>query len=163
VWLAIEEREAGQLNGTIVHTSMDRDGYRVGDPLSAPQDRVLDLVFLGPGGRPLLNEQRARFMVDKRVLVGITVLSKDGDLVEQHQFAGTIASVDPDHGIQLTLDDGGAYWLPPDTRALEEARPGEYRLRSNGQTVVNPDYLCTWTINQPHHPYSMPTDGYRAT
>ena len=95
-------------------------------------------------GRPLLNEPRARFAVGKRALVGITILSQDGDLVERNQFVGRIASVDPDRGIELLLDDRSSYWLPPDSRSLEEARPGEYSLRSNGQTVVDPDYICTW-------------------
>ena len=163
VWLAVESRDAGTLTGKVTRSGVDRDGYREGDPLSVPVDRVFDVVSFGPGGRPLLNEQRAQFAVGKRALVGITVVSHDGEPVEQHQFVGTIADTDPDDGIRLLLDDGTDYWLPPDSRSLEEARPGEYRLRSNGQTVVDPDYVCTWTLTQPDHPYSVPDDGYHAT
>ena len=162
VWLAVEDRNAGELSGTIVRTSLDRDGTRAGDSLATPVDRVFDIVSFGPDDRPLLNEQRARFAVGKRALVGITVLSSDEELLERHQFVGTIADADPDHGIRLLLDDGSDYWLPPDSRCLEEARPGEYRLHSNGQTVVDPDYVCTWTITRPDHRQSMPNDGYHA-
>jgi hypothetical protein len=162
VWVAVEDRDADELIGTIVQTSLDRDGYRVGDQLTGPVDRVFDIVSFGPDGRPLLNEQRTQFAVGKRALVGITVVSHDEQLVERQQFVGTIAAADAHHGIRLSLDDGSDYWLPPDTRSLEEARPGEYSLHSNGQTVVDPDYVCTWTITRPERPHAMPNDGYHA-
>jgi hypothetical protein len=69
----------------------------------------------------------------------------DGE-VAQRQLVGTLSSVDPVRGIGFSLDGGGTYRLPPDGRALEEACPGSYRLRSTGETVVDPDYTCTWTI-----------------
>jgi hypothetical protein len=74
------------------------------------------------------------------------MLSASGELVEQRQFLGTIARIDPAAGIELAHGDGSTYWLPPDVRPLEEAAPGEYRLRSTGEVVVDPDYTCTWTV-----------------
>jgi hypothetical protein len=54
---------------------------------------------------------------------------------------------------------GSFYWLPPDGRAFEEAPPGEYRLRSTGEVVIDPDYLATWTIT--HGDGQTPRDtGY---
>jgi len=39
--------------------------------------------------------------------------------------------------------------LPPEPEAYEPAPPGEYRLRSTGEVVVDPDYLTTWTVGSP--------------
>ena len=42
---------------------------------------------------------------------------------------------------------GEEEWLPPHLEAYQEAAEGEYRLRSTGEVVVDPDWLCTWTIH----------------
>jgi hypothetical protein len=59
-----------------------------------------------------------------------------------------LIQVDPIRGLELELANGDREWLPPDVRPLEESPPGEYRLRSTGQVVEDPDYLCTWTITR---------------
>jgi hypothetical protein len=33
--------------------------------------------------------------------------------------------------------------------AFEAAPPGEYRLRSSGEVVVNPDYITSWVVEAP--------------
>jgi hypothetical protein len=110
------------------------------------------------------NRAEAECAIGKRVLVGITVLSHDDDeVVERHSFAGLVKSVEPSRGIELLLDDDTSYWLPPDTDSLREAPPGEYYLRDTGQTVVNPDYLATWTITQAAADSPRPpADGFTA-
>jgi hypothetical protein len=45
--------------------------------------------------------------------------------------------------------DGKLYTLPPDTRSIEVAPPGEYRLRATGEVVCNPDYTVTFSISRP--------------
>ncbi len=161
IWMAIDARDGDQLSGSVLQTQIDCEGYRVGDRLTAARDRVLALVFIGLDGRPMLNEPRAHFMLGKRVLIGLTVLSDADDLLEQSQIVGTVAGVDSNRGIELKLDDYSTYWLPPDARAFEEAPPGEYGLRSNGQTVVDPGYVSTWTVRQGHDSYTPPPEGYR--
>jgi hypothetical protein len=37
-------------------------------------------------------------------------------------------------------------------RAFQPAPPGEYRLKSTGEIVVDPDLLSTWTIRRPGSP-----------
>ena len=62
---------------------------------------------------------------------------------------GRVASADRS-GIAIRLDGqraGEIFNLPPDLRSFERASPGEYRLKSTGEMVVDPDYLCTWTIH----------------
>jgi hypothetical protein len=32
---------------------------------------------------------------------------------------------------------------------MKQAPVGEYRLKSTGEVVVNPDYVASWTITEP--------------
>ncbi len=43
-------------------------------------------------------------------------------------------------------DGGGVFRLPFDPEALKVAAPGEYRLRSTGEVVVNPDFTTVWSV-----------------
>jgi hypothetical protein len=85
-------------------------------------------------------------LIGKRVLVGITFVSADDEVLDQQQFAGTVASADPEDGVELRLDDGSSRRLPPDLDAFEAAAPGDYRLRSTGEVVTDPDFVSTWTV-----------------
>jgi len=46
-------------------------------------------------------------------------------------------------------DTGELEWLAPDVRAFALAAPGEYRLRSTGEVVSDPDVLTTGTLHGP--------------
>jgi hypothetical protein len=93
--------------------------------------------------------------VGKTVLLGLTFTTADGELIEQLQRHGIIEQVDPEAGIAVRLVapgqrwDGELYWLPPDTSNLVAAAPGAYRLRSTGETIVDPDFTSTWEIASP--------------
>lgn len=91
-------------------------------------------------------------LVGKRVLVGITILDFRGNVRAREQVHGRIDVADPNRGILIELHGSGAgknYSLPPDLRSFEYAPPGEYRLRSTGEVVKDPDFLTTWIIDQP--------------
>ena len=98
------------------------------------------------------DEQPTRILGDgseyigKRLLVGITYQSHKGELIRQEQFHGLIVEAD-EGGIVIERNDTGEWQsLPPE---LMEAPPGEYRLRSTGEVVVNPDYLAKWIMEEP--------------
>jgi hypothetical protein len=100
--------------------------------------------------RPQWDEARARAMIGSHVLIGVTRIGPQG--ARQEQMFGTVKSVDAAGGFEIALDGsrmGETYWLPPDIAAFQTAEPGEYRLRSTGETVVNPDYIATWIIDEP--------------
>lgn len=102
--------------------------------------------------KPLWDSERAASLVGKSLLIGVTYLDKSERLVEQKQLYGTIISADPKSGITVQLGgnrQGEAFKLPPDLAAIQAAKPGEYRLRSTGETVVNPDLVTTWTVTAP--------------
>ncbi len=86
-------------------------------------------------------------MLGRRILVGITYLDLDGQLVSQVQFAGIVTAVDP----LVTIDRGihGQFTLPPDPDAYDPGVAGEYRLRETGEVVVDPDFITTWTVRPP--------------
>ena len=91
-------------------------------------------------------------LIGKRVLVGITTLDFHGNLRSQEQVHGRIDIADPKQGLLIELQgvgDGRKYSLPPDLRSFEYAPSGEYRLRSTGEVVTDPDFLVTWTVKQP--------------
>jgi len=88
-------------------------------------------------------------LLGKTILIGFTDYAADGTLEGYRQLVGKVEDVRPKHGILLRLQDGEDYWLPPDHRPLKKAPKGEYRLRSTGQVVADPDFLCNWTVTKP--------------
>lgn len=88
----------------------------------------------------------------KIVLVGLTYFEAGAEEpFEQQQLFGRVVHADEHGGILLSLQglrDGEQYNLPPDTRSFREAPPGEYRLRSTGEVVVDPDFTVTFSIRK---------------
>lgn len=90
---------------------------------------------------------RGESFVDKHLIVGLRYYKRIGDdeeFVSQEQVYGVIIRVNPSEGIVIRLGSGDEKRLPPDLALLQPAPPGEYRLSSTGEVVVNPDYLTTW-------------------
>jgi hypothetical protein len=84
-------------------------------------------------------------MIGKRILAGITYLDDAGEVVNRLEIVGTVQSVEPLVAIHRG-DDADPFTLPPEPDAFEPAPPGDYRLRSTGEVIVDPDYLTTWTV-----------------
>jgi hypothetical protein len=93
-----------------------------------------------------------RSLVGKTVLIGITRLDHDDELIEKTEKFGRIASVDPQSGIKVDVGEPELFILPPTPENFNEARPGLYRLRSTGETVEDPDLTTIWTIKEPPPP-----------
>ena len=87
--------------------------------------------------------------VGKHLLVGLTYVDDNDTVTHQIQLHGTITRI-TDKGIFFEQANGdGEFSLPPDIESLKPASPGEYKLRSTGEVVVDPDYVSSWTINAP--------------
>jgi hypothetical protein len=99
------------------------------------------------------NQEIAESAVGKTVLVGITYLAADGQTVKrQVQYHGVVAVVDGKVGVTIECDgvhSGEKLSLPPDMKVFTPAKPGEYRLRSTGEVVVDPDFVTNWTSAKP--------------
>jgi hypothetical protein len=106
-------------------------------------------------GRPDWSDDRASALVGKYALIGLTFVDHDENIISQVQRHGRIHEADASHGIAIRLVAHGQHWdgemyrLPPDLSAFVDAPPGEYRLRSTGEVVVNPDVTASWTIKSP--------------
>jgi hypothetical protein len=101
--------------------------------------------------RPVWNANLAKELPGKLILVGLTYFESDGSCVEQQQFFGRVTSAHERTGILLDLEGqraGEKYNLPPDMRSLFEADPGEYRLRTTGETVTDPDFTVTFALHK---------------
>ena len=96
--------------------------------------------------------------IGKRLLVGITVHNSEGEFLYQEQFHGLIVGADDGSVVIERADNGVRVSLPPE---LTKAPPGEYRLRSTGEVVTDPDYLAkwVWTEGGPERADSDPSDA----
>jgi hypothetical protein len=103
--------------------------------------------------QPNWDAERAAWLVGKYVLAGITRLAADGKtVISMDQFHGVIECVVQNVGVTISCRgerDGETITLPPATEAFEDARPGDYRLRSTGETISDPDVTTSWTIKEP--------------
>jgi hypothetical protein len=94
----------------------------------------------------------AQTLPGQLVLVGLACFETDSENpVEQQQLFGRVVAADERKGIRLSLEGrrtGEEFSLPPDTRSFQRAGSGEYRLRSTGETVVNPDFTVTFSIRR---------------
>jgi hypothetical protein len=102
-------------------------------------------------GALTFNEEFARTLVGKYVLIGLTIYDARGKFRRLEQFHGTVASADCKAGITIVLRgsrEGEVKRLPPATDIFEPATPGTYTLKSTGETVVDPDFTATWLVNQ---------------
>jgi hypothetical protein len=95
------------------------------------------------------DRHKAPELLGAHVLVGITRVDHAGKVIEQRQFHGHVVRASAHEGVVIVNSAGEELNLPPDSRAFEVAEPGEYRLRSTGEVVVDPDYLTTWTMAPP--------------
>jgi hypothetical protein len=85
--------------------------------------------------------------VGHTALVGITYLNADGSERDRLQVHGTITRVDDRGWLVISRPNGqGEFAIPP---RLDPAKPGEYRLRSTGETIVNPDFIGVYSVRPP--------------
>ncbi len=90
-------------------------------------------------------------LLGRVLLVDITSFSSDGCLLDQDQFHGQVVAVDPGFGVVLDLMGwraGEQFCLPPTTDAIAVAAAGDYRLRTTGEVVSDPDYTAAFCVHQ---------------
>jgi hypothetical protein len=97
------------------------------------------------------DEDFAAELVGTHVLVGLTHLDHNDNVLRKEQFHGTVIRASVDEGVILVAADGQQHRIPLDSEAFRPADPGEYRLRSTGEVVVDPAWLATWIVRPPEH------------
>jgi hypothetical protein len=104
-------------------------------------------LYLYNAHKELDEEITLNELIGKTLLVGITYYTHDNEYIEQKQFYGTVTEAN-ETVIRIKQKSGAELTLPPDLSSTKRARPGEYKLRSTGEVVVNPDFFATWNINK---------------
>jgi len=97
------------------------------------------------------DEGFAAELVGTHLLVGLTHLDHAGNVLHKEQFHGTVIRASVEEGVILVDAEGKQHRVPLDRDAFRPADPGEYRLRSTGEVVVDPTWLTTWTVRPPEH------------
>lgn len=95
--------------------------------------------------------EKAKEMINKRVVIGLTYLDQSGEVIDSEQMYGKVTSVNPD-SVKVELEglrEGEIITLPRDLRAFKKAEPGVYTLKCSGEEVENPDYATAWNITKP--------------
>lgn len=82
--------------------------------------------------------------IGKRLLIGITYVQADGT-ENKDQFFGEISRIDGT-GIYIMQSNGEEFSIPPTLESLKRAKPGKYYLKKKDIVVIDPDYVCTWTL-----------------
>ena len=91
-------------------------------------------------------EEFQMFLKGKIFLIGLTFVDQDEKLIEQYQTSGTVNELTDDGLLIFKRADGSLFQLPFDKETIREAPKGEYREKSTGNVIVNPDYITTWEI-----------------
>jgi hypothetical protein len=101
---------------------------------------------------PEWDDDWAKWLLGRYALVGITTMEADRETVRsQAQYHGRIVEVDRS-GVTIACEGrwrGQKVTVPPDKMAFEPAAPRQYRLRSTGEVIDDPDILTSWTIFDP--------------
>lgn len=106
--------------------------------------------FTSEHWEPYFDEEEAKTIIGKHLLVGVTHRNRNEEVTGLEQFHGEIIRASREEGIILRLSGSGEErWVPPDLSRLEPAAPGNYRLKDTGEVVVDPDFLSMWTVYPP--------------
>ncbi|MFD2179741.1 hypothetical protein [Veronia pacifica] len=85
-------------------------------------------------------------LINKVLLIGISLIDTADDAIERIQLFGPIIRVDAEGIVIRRNDTKTEFRIPPDFEHLMAAEPGQYVLHSTGEVVNDPDYLCSWVI-----------------
>lgn len=92
-------------------------------------------------------EELQEYLKGKLFLVGLTFVEENGILKEQYQTHGTVQELTNDGLIKLIREDKSIFQMPYDNETIDKAEKGEYRERSTGLIIKDPDYIMSWEIS----------------
>jgi hypothetical protein len=73
-------------------------------------------------------------VLGKRVLVGITCIDPEEQLLTQFETHGIVSEITED-AIVLARNDGSTFGLPPGLEVLDPAEPAIYTLKETGESI----------------------------
>ena len=109
-------------------------------------------------GRPTIDYQLANELVDKYIIIGITYVDSNREVLSYDQLHGIVQSFDPRTGFAVALKGkraGESYDLPPDTRGFKRAIDGGvYTLYETDEEIENVDFTSNWTVEKNENKYT---------
>jgi len=91
-------------------------------------------------------EELQKYLKGKVFLIGLTFISEKGTLIEQYQTHGTVKDLTNDGIFKIEREDSTVFQMPYDKDTIRKADKGEYREKSTGQIIKDPEYIMTWEI-----------------
>jgi hypothetical protein len=85
--------------------------------------------------------------IGKVVLIGLTFVDENDEVIEQYQTHGVITSIDDNDLMKVSRNGCPDFFMPFDDGAMKQANEGTYHERTTGIEVEDPDFLTSWTIN----------------
>lgn len=93
----------------------------------------------------------ARSLIGQSLLVGLTHVTHDDELIERRQIFGIVESCDPVKGIAIReRKSGEIVIIAPVLDAIEYGDPGTYQLADDDEVVENPDFTALISCIAPH-------------
>lgn len=95
------------------------------------------------------DDEFANDLIGCTLLVGLTFVDHDEQLIRRQQVNGTVISADRLSGIVIRQDTGEDFTIAPVLDAIEPAQPGIYQLADEDAAVEDPDFTALLTIRSP--------------
>lgn len=98
--------------------------------------------------KPKYDEKKAQELVGKDIIIGLTYLDNNDNIIERKQLYGDIIRITESGVFIIIRNTGEEFSLPPQLEAFEKAPEGEYRFKTTGEVIINPALMTTWTVRQ---------------
>lgn len=96
-----------------------------------------------------VNENKMKSLLYKYVIIGLSYIDKNENVLETVQLHGRVMRINSTEGVVVQREDKQEeYKLPLDFDAFKLAQPGEYKLHTTGEIIVDPDYMSSWSIQK---------------
>lgn len=82
----------------------------------------------------------------KIVLIGLSFINKEGELIEQYQTHGFIEELTELGILRIIQSDNTVFQIPYDHESFNKAEPGDYTARTTGIIIKDPDFIISWEI-----------------
>ena len=88
-----------------------------------------------------------KHLQNKIVLIGLSFSDENGEFIENYQTHGSIKELREDGILTIIKRDGNIFQLPYDPDNITKAPKGDYKEKSTGLVITNPDFLIQWEIS----------------
>ncbi|MRM85857.1 hypothetical protein D1Z98_06975 [Riemerella anatipestifer] len=85
---------------------------------------------------------------NKTFLIGITFVDENGDIIDEYQTSGKVLELTDNGILKLKRENENFFQIPYDNDSIFAAQKGEYKEKSSGKIIVDPDFITQWTVSK---------------